>query len=269
VLLEAEPAPVGTAAHQRVVGDHDDLAPAGAREGGAESVHHLLLRVGGAGGRRVLRPRVGVEPPLRVEGDEPQPFPGVQGLRAGAAVVREVSDTRASPRFDPPLLPPHGLPAVASALRPVVVPGDEEDPRPGAADRVHLVVEPALHLRELGVAGRRQAGRVEVVAEEDHGRAAVLALELPAKGDQHRLAPLRRAPGVPDQEERLEDRAGLGVRGGRLAGRRGWPAGEQQREGGAARHPAEASTTGAPAASIRARTSARLGRRKALPVDRP
>ena len=106
-------------------------------------------------------------------------------------------------------------------------------------DRVHLVVEPAGHLRELGVVGAGEAVGVEVVAEERHGRLLPGVLERAAQRDQDGLAALRRLPGVPDQEERL--RHGVGLDGGRsgrgrglLGGGRG---GRQQEEESGPEHP--------------------------------
>jgi hypothetical protein len=153
VLLHTELAAVGSAALERVVPQDDHVAPPGALQGRSERGHDLLLRVRGAGGSGVLGAAVGLEPPLRVERHEAQALAGVHDLRARAAVVGQEGHARAAALLDPLLLPAHRRPSVLSAPCPVVVAGDEHDARPGVLDGVHLVVDPAGHLREPGVVG--------------------------------------------------------------------------------------------------------------------
>ena len=251
MLLQPELTPVRPAADERVVRQHDDVASSGTFDGARERRHHLVLGVGGAGRGRVLMPVVRVEPPLRVEGHEPQPVAGIDHLRAGAAVVRKVDDRRAAAFLDAPLLAANRLPAGGASPGPVVVAGDEDDPRRHVLDRVHLVVEAPIHLRPLGVVRRRQAVRVEVVAQEDDRRPAPGALELRAQRDQDGLAPLRRLSGIADQEQRLGDGVRLGRGQWRGTGRRGL-GGEQQR-GGEKEHWLEANMLRVAAAGWRRR----------------
>jgi len=238
VLPEAELAAVGPAAHQRVVGQDDHVAVSGTLQRRAEGDHHLPFRVRGARGRRVLRPGVAWSHHCvsRATSRSRSPTSSVSGpgsRRSGSTTRRP----RLVPR--PPLLPTHGLPAVGSAVRPVVIARDDDGTHAGLPDHVHLIIEPPLHLGELRVARRGKAGRVDVVAEEDHGRVTGSPLELLAEGDQDGLATLRRVPASPTRKSVWTTASGSGAGGGP-----GPPGGSEGRRAPGPRRRSDASCRG-------------------------
>ena len=151
-----------------MVADHHHPARrVGPLEIGAQRVGDLALLVGPALRGGVLRLGAGMEPPLGVERDDPEPLPHVHHHRARAALLRQQPDPLAATLRDAALLPADRVPAVGPHPIPVVIAGNEDRLYPGLAGHVHLRVEPPERLAPPGGAGVRQAARIDVVAEVD------------------------------------------------------------------------------------------------------
>ena len=162
-----------------------------------ERVDHLLL-----GARPALRRRlrVALQPPLRVEGDEPEATGDLQHDGARAAAARHHRHDAAPLRRDERLLSADRRPAGGAPVLPVVVARDEVGRHAVVESRRHLPAQALLVDRPVAVGRVGQAVVVEVVAQE-HDRRVHRRRGLAPQGGQHVIVFLRFAR-VADEEER-------------------------------------------------------------------
>jgi len=106
-----------------------------------------------------------MEPPLRVERDEPEP-PDIHRYRARTSVARKHPDVAPSGhRCNHPLLQPDRVQSEWTLTGPIVVPG-KENAAGSERNRVDLRLEPAPRIRIFGLTFRRNSVGINVVAEE-------------------------------------------------------------------------------------------------------
>src|SRR3954471_7981308 len=125
MVLPAEMSAVHPAGDQRVMARHHDDSAGCSLEPGTERIDDLRLSIGGTIRGRVPRLGSGMEPPLGIDQQQPQPselYPlrsrtSVPGLDPNCSVARRIYER---------LLAPSRLPPLLAVLGPVVVAEHEE-----------------------------------------------------------------------------------------------------------------------------------------------
>ena len=143
-----------------------------------------------------------VDPPGRVDDQEPQAVGQFDLDRAGEAVVGQKGVAPLERGFDEPFLAGDGFEAAGEVVVPVVIAGDEDDASVEIVDALELCAQ--VLFVEVAAYGARvgEAAAVDVVAEKDDGGAVAGLVEVGLEQRKHRLDRVERgAPGVAEEED--------------------------------------------------------------------